>query len=109
MKLPAGSKTMTGGAAIEKSGSLSVRGRCNSQTLSCASTAKLDASPTLYWGGTFGQTLSTSNVGSARVVWAAAGAPKSPYPAPAPTNDAIRTARPKQKRFMLTSRGLLVV
>ena len=30
---------------------MSVRGRCSSQTLSCASTAKLEASPSFHFGG----------------------------------------------------------
>src|SRR5688572_32764832 len=64
MKLPAASNTTTGGAAIfASSGLSSVRGRWSSQTLSLASIAKLDGSPTLYFGGSLGQALSTSKTG----------------------------------------------
>ena len=81
MKLPAASNTMTGGAALAASSGLSVRGRCSSQTLSCASMAKLDASPTFHCGGSFGQALSTSKIGTPRACadgdCAAALVPKS--------------------------------
>src|SRR5262245_47328612 len=73
MKLPAVSKTMTGGAAIlAYSGLRSVRGRCNTHTLSCASMAKLDGSPSFHLGGTFGHVRSTSNVGRLRAAGACA-------------------------------------
>src|SRR6516165_2856045 len=55
-------------------GSLRVRGRCRSQTLSCASTAKLDASPSFHLAGTFGQAASTSNIGRLRGACACAAA-----------------------------------
>src|ERR1700721_706151 len=55
MLLPAGSNTMTGGAAMAACSGLRVRGRCRSQTLSCASTAKLEASPTFHLPGILGQ------------------------------------------------------
>ena len=55
MNLPEASNTMTGGAAIAACSGGSVRGRCRSQTLSCASIAKLDGSPSFHFSGTFGQ------------------------------------------------------
>ena len=54
---------MTGGAAIAACSGGSVRGRCRSHTLSCASMAKLDGSPSFHFSGTFGQAGSTSKVG----------------------------------------------
>ena len=43
-----------------------------SQTLSCASTAKLDGSPSFHFAGTFGHVRSTSNTGRLRgLAWAA--------------------------------------
>src|SRR5262249_60844538 len=66
MKLPAASNTTIAGAAFPASSGLSVRGRCRSQTLSCASMAKLDASPSLNCGGSLGHAGSTSNTGTPR-------------------------------------------
>src|SRR5499426_3745781 len=66
MKLPAASNTTIAGAAFPASSGLSVRGRCRSQTLSCASMAKLDASPSLNCAGSFGHAGSTSNTGTLR-------------------------------------------
>src|SRR5438067_2521704 len=66
MKLPAVSNTTIAGAAFPASSGLSVRGRCRSQTLSCASMAKLEASPSLNCGGSFGHAGSTSNTGTPR-------------------------------------------
>ena len=57
---------MTGGAALAASSGFSVRGRCSTQTLSCASTATLEASPSFHCGGTFGQDRSTANIGTER-------------------------------------------
>jgi hypothetical protein len=66
MKLPAGSNTITGGAAIAACSGFTVRGRCSSQTLSCASMAKLEASPSFHFSGTLGHDASTSNFGKLR-------------------------------------------
>src|ERR1700752_4624237 len=66
MYVPAVSNTMTGGAAFDASAGLSVRGRCRTQTLSFASIAILEASPSFHCGGTFGHERSTSNVGRLR-------------------------------------------
>src|SRR5687767_2201389 len=78
MKFPAVSKTTTGGAAIfASSGLSSVRGRWSSQTLSLASIAKLDGSPTLYFGGSLGQALSTSKTGRLLVCAAIPTAPRT--------------------------------
>src|SRR5262245_21764705 len=60
---PAVSNTMTGGAAIVASPGFSVRGRCSSHTLSLASIAMLEASPSFHFGGTLGHSLSTSKSG----------------------------------------------
>ncbi len=65
-----------------------VRGRCSTQTLSCASTAMLDASPNFHFAGTLGQDGSTSNTGTAA--------------APAiPMNAAIRNAPLRMLDVML--------
>jgi hypothetical protein len=66
MNVPAVSNTITGGAAVAASPGFSVRGRCSSQTLSLLSIAKLEASPSFHFGGTFGHALSTSNSGRLR-------------------------------------------
>src|SRR5438093_8353948 len=76
-KLPAVSNTMTGGAAFDFSSGLSVRGRCKTQTLSLASIAALDASPSFHCGGTFGHERSTSNVGTLRLCACKVRAPKN--------------------------------
>ncbi len=55
MKLPAASNTRIAGAALPACSGLSVRGRCSTQILSCASTPMLEASPSFHCGGTFGQ------------------------------------------------------
>src|SRR5437660_4129255 len=67
MKLPAVLNTMTGGAAFAVSAGLSVRGRCRTHTLSFASIAMLEGSPSFHCGGTFGHARSTSKVGRLRV------------------------------------------
>ena len=66
MYLPAVSNTITGGAAIDACSGLSVRGRCKTQTLSCASMATLEGSPSFHCGGTFGHARSTSKIGRLR-------------------------------------------
>src|SRR5215472_10997427 len=48
------------------SSGFSVRGRCSTQTLSLASIAMLEGSPSFHCGGTFGQARSTSNTGRLR-------------------------------------------
>jgi hypothetical protein len=53
-------------AAIAASPGFNVRGRWSSQTLSFSSIAKLEASPSFHFGGTFGHALSTSNSGRLR-------------------------------------------
>src|SRR5688500_14611197 len=66
MTLPALSKTTTGGAAVAASSGFTVRGRCRSQTLSWASTAKLEASPSFHFASGCGHARSTVNVGRLR-------------------------------------------
>src|SRR6266481_7785272 len=66
MKLPAVLNTITGGAAFAASTGLSVRGRCRTQTLSFASIAMLEGSPSFHCAGTLGHERSTSNVGKLR-------------------------------------------
>src|SRR5207244_8620373 len=58
--------TITGGAALDASSGLRVRGRCRTQTLSFASIAILEGSLCFHWAGTFGHERSTSNVGRLR-------------------------------------------
>src|SRR6185503_7640298 len=89
---PAVSNTTTGGAAA--SPALTVRGRCSSQTLSLASMAKLDASPSFHCGGTFGHALSTSNSGRLRVLdWASTTMVRVPKSAAAMMTDPMKRAR----------------
>src|SRR5690349_9949583 len=57
---------MIGGAALALSSPLSVRGQLSVQALSFASIAMLETSPTFMLAGTFGQPLSTSNMGRLR-------------------------------------------
>mgnify|MGYP003334467509 FL=1 len=66
MKSPLPENTITGGAAIARSAPFSVRGRCSTQTLSWASKAMLDGSPSFHFGGIFGHAGSTSNTGRLR-------------------------------------------
>src|SRR5215510_3555876 len=112
MKLPAASNTTIAGAAFPESSGLSVRGRCRSQTLSCASIAKLDASPSLNCGGSFGHAASTSNTGMLRA-WAcgdcaAALVVKSQAAGmPAGMRYATRPTRPRVLRFTASSCHIL--
>src|SRR5215813_10345785 len=99
MKLPSGSNTMTGGAAISTWSGLSVRGRCRTQAFPCASIAMLDTSPSFHFAGTFGHEGSTSNIG--REVCAAASVSNSHVlPRLATMANAIRTAQLEFLRFM---------
>src|SRR6516165_4842902 len=112
MKLPAASNTTIAGAAFPESSGLSVRGRCRSQTLSCASMAKLDASPSLNCGGSFGHAGSTSNTGTLRACacgdCAAALSVKSHAAGtPAATRYASRPMRPRVLRFTASSCHIL--
>src|SRR5262245_4387516 len=112
MKLPAASNTTIAGAAFPASSGLSVRGRCRSQTLSCASMAKLDASPSLNCGGSFGHAGSTSNTGTLRTCacgdCAAALVVKSQAAGmPAATRYATRPIRPRVLRFTASSCHIL--
>src|SRR5688572_22889114 len=66
MNLPEESNTTTGGAAMAACSGGRVRGRCRSHTLSCASIAKLEGSPSFHFSGTLGQAESTSKVGRLR-------------------------------------------
>src|SRR5437773_3841378 len=101
MKLPAVSNTITGGAAIAAWSGLSVRGRCRTQTLSCASMAKLDGSRSFHFAGTLGNARSTSNMGRLRVLaWAATTARDTQLAsAPAMTISPARAARRRSERF----------
>src|SRR5262252_8322014 len=113
MKLPAASNTTIAGAAFLESSGLSVRGRCRSQTLSCASMAKLDASPSLNCGGSFGHAGSTSNTGTLRRACAcgdcAAALVVKSHAAgtPAATRYASRPMRPRVLRFTASSCHIL--
>src|SRR5215831_2852519 len=112
MKLPAASNTTIAGAAFPASSGLSVRGRCRSQTLSCASMAKLDASPSLNCGGSFGHAGSTSNTGTLRACacgdCAATLVVKSHAAGtPAATRYASRPMRPRVLRFTASSCHIL--
>src|SRR5215510_6544010 len=68
MKSPAALNSRTGGAALGFSSADKVRGRCNTQTLPCASTFELDTMPRIHWLGTLGQVGSTLNLGTSRAV-----------------------------------------
>src|SRR6187549_480160 len=87
MNLPDESNTITGGAAIEACSGGSVRGRWRSHTLSCASIAKLEGSPSFHFSGTFGQAGSTSKIGRLRgcELCAARGDPMNHWSAAAAT------------------------
>src|SRR5438128_5156942 len=105
MNLPALSNTMTGGAAIAASSGLSsVLGRCRSQTLSFASTVKLDTSPSFHFAGTFGHARSTSNIGRLRALdWAASDAQAFHFEPPTIAITPTRTARLIFVRFIVPS------
>src|SRR5262249_26340025 len=113
MMLPAASNTTIAGAAFPESSGLSVRGRCRSQTLSCASMAKLDASPSLNCGGSFGHAGSTSNTGTLRRACAcgdcAAALVVKSHAAgtPAAMRYATRPMRPRVLRFTASSCHIL--
>src|SRR5204862_2312426 len=81
---------MTGGAALAASPGFSVRGRCRTHTLSFASIAMLEGSPSFHCDGTFGHARSTSKVGRLRVCACAKITVKR-----------IKTLQQKYARFML--------
>src|SRR5262249_24776495 len=112
LKLPAASNTTIAGAAFPEASGLRVRGRCRSQTLSGAPTAKLDASPSLNCGGSFGHAGSTSNTGTLRACacgdCAAALVVKSHAAGtPVATRYASRPMRPRVLRFTASSCHIL--
>src|SRR5215469_8245046 len=111
MKLPAASNTTIAGAAFPESSGLSVRGRCRSQTLSCASMAKLDASPSLNCGGSFGHAGSTSNTGTLRACAgdcaAALVVKRHAAGTPAAMRYVTRPMRPRVLRFTASSCHIL--
>src|SRR6185295_13479087 len=84
---------MTGGAAFDASSGFRVLGRWRTQTLSFASMAMLEGSPSFHCGGTFGHERSTSNVGK---LWFCA------YAVPAITNR-LTTAHRKSALFFTMS------
>src|ERR1700745_3910196 len=112
MKLPTASNTTIAGAAFPESSGLSVRGRCRSQTLSCASMAKLDASPSLNCGVTSGHAGSTPNTGTLRACAcgdcaAALVVTSHAAGAPAAMRYATTPMRPRVLRFTTSSCQIL--
>ena len=99
MKLPALSNTRIAGAFIAACSGLSVRGRCSTQILSCASIPMLEGSPSRHCGGTFGQERSSSNTGMERVC-----ALTCATCVPATTINAARAARHAGLRIIVASR-----
>src|SRR5438094_788235 len=83
---------------------LSVRGRCRTQTLSFASIAMLEASPSFHCDGTFGHARSTSKIGRARPCGSAACAKSNAleirFSSTVPTRaNVTRTAQPLRLHF----------